>query len=204
MSNQIASPDVQVQIDAAVAGLKAKNSELIGLLKASKESLAKFDGIDPDEIDSLKNSFQARLDESNGKAQSLEKALYDEKVGGAFARSKLVAEKLAIPADLVRSHFGHSFKVENGQMLAFDSDGEKIYSKARPGELADFDEALGRLIEAYPHKDSILKSSGASGGNAIGGGHATVASNSMPRARWEGMDPGERMAFIKRGGKVTD
>jgi hypothetical protein len=219
MSDEIVTPEVQKQIDAAIAGLKAKNSELIGSLKAAKESLAKFDGIDVEAIRSRKlidaseveiakteitKAFQAQLDQANTKAQSLEQALYAEKVGGSFSRSKLIAEKLAIPADMVRSHFGQSFKVEAGQMIAYDTNGEKIYSKANPGELAGFDEALGVLIDAYPHKDHILKSSGASGSGAHGGNHVPTASNSVRRAQWDSMDTNTRMTFIKSGGKVTD
>lgn len=50
--------------------------------------------------------------------------------------------------------------------LAYDQSGNKIFSRARPGELADFDEALEVLVDQYPHKEQILKASGANGGGA--------------------------------------
>ena len=110
--------------------------------------------IDSGEVEKVKaeitKAFQAQLDESNGKAKTLEQALYGEKVGGAFARSKLIADKLAIPADMVQARFGQSFKIEDGKTVAYDQSGNKIFSRSRPGELADFDEALETLIEQYP------------------------------------------------------
>lgn len=97
--------------------------------------------------------------------------LYNEKIGGAFSRSPLIVgdkAKFAIPADLVQARFGQHFKIEEGKTVATDAAGNKIYSKARPGEYADFDEALEIIVEAYPHKDTILKGSGQSGSGAQG------------------------------------
>src|SRR5450631_4319329 len=74
--------------------------------------------------------------------------LYAEKIGGAFSRSKYLSEKSAIPSDMVQSRFGSAFKVEDGNTVAYDPLGNKIYSKSRPGELADFDEALESLIDS--------------------------------------------------------
>lgn len=99
--------------------------------------------------------------------------LYFEKIGGAFSRSPLIVgekAKFAIPADLVQARFGSHFKIEDGKTVATDAAGNKIYSKARPGEFADFDEALEIIVEAYPHKDTILKGSGQSGSGAPPGG----------------------------------
>ncbi len=35
------------------------------------------------------------------------------------------------------------------------SNGEKIYSRVRPGELANVDEALESLVGGYQHKDLV-------------------------------------------------
>lgn len=133
--------------------------------------------IDAGEVETVKaeitKGFQAQLDAEKTRAQTLEQQLYAEKIGGSFARSPLIVgdkAKLAIPADLVQARFGSAFKIEDGKVVAYDSQGNKIYSRSKPGELADFDEALDVLVDMYPHKDSILKSSGASGGGAGSGG----------------------------------
>lgn len=130
--------------------------------------------MDAGEIEKVKaeisKAFQLQLDEVTGKAQTFEQQLYAEKIGGSFSRSKFIADKLAVPADMVQATFGQNLKVEDGKVVAYDAQGQKIFSRARPGELADFDEAIETLVSQYPHRDHILKSSGANGGGAQNGG----------------------------------
>lgn len=130
--------------------------------------------VDAGEIEKVKaeisKAFQLQLDEVTSKAQTLEQQLYAEKIGGSFSRSKFIADKLAVPADMVQATFGQNLKVEDGKVVAYDAQGQKIFSRARPGELADFDEAIETLVSQYPHRDHILKSSGANGGGAQNGG----------------------------------
>jgi len=115
-------------------------------------------------------AWQAKLDDITGKAQTFEQQLYAEKIGGSFARSKYIADKLAVPADMVQAAFGQSLKIEDGKVVAYDAQGQKIFSRSRPGELADFDEAIETLVSQYPHRDHILKGSGATGSGALNGG----------------------------------
>jgi hypothetical protein len=165
--------------------------------------------VDAGEIDRVKSeiskAFQGQLDEANTKAATFEKQLYDEKIGGSFARSKLIAEKLAIPADMVQSHFGQQFKIEDGKAVAYDRHGQKIYSRTRPGEVADFDEALETLVEQYPHRDHILKGNGANGGGAPnGGGNGGNGKKTLSRAQFDALDPAGKHAHAVSGGEVTD
>lgn len=173
-------------IEDAAAARKAL--ELVANLDAKKL-------VDAGEVEKVKaeiaKGYQAQLDEATGKAQTLEQQLYAEKIGGSFARSKVIAEKLAVPADMVQATFGKAFKIEDSKVVAYDANGSKLYSRSRPGELADFDEALESLIEQYPHKDHILKSSGANGGGAQnGGGSATAPKGNL------GGTKAERLAAI--------
>ena len=69
---------------------------------------------------------------------------------------------------MVQATFGKAFKIEDGKVVAYDAHGQKIFSRTRPGEIADFDEALETLVEQYPHEEHILKGSGANGGGAGG------------------------------------
>jgi hypothetical protein len=187
--------------EAAEKSLKAFEgiADPAAALKAL-ETMSNIDAkklIDAGEIDKVKGeiskAFQGQLDEVTKRAQTLEQQLYGEKVGGAFARSKMIGEKLAIPADLVQARFGQAFKIEDGKIVAQDGNGNKIYSRARPGELADFDEALETLIEQYPYKDNILKSSGASGGGAKGGNQGGAGGkNTISRAQFSAMTPQEQ------------
>lgn len=100
---------------------------------------------------------------------TLQGQLHEEIIGGSFARSKFINEKVAVPMDMLRATFGRHFKVEDGKLVGVDATGV-IPSKTRFGEPADFEEAIEILIDQYPYRDHILKGSGASGGGAQGGG----------------------------------
>ncbi len=119
--------------------------------------------------------------------------LYAEKVGGAFSRSRFIADKVAIPADLVRAQFGSRFKVEDGKIVAYDQSGNKVYSRAKPGEVAEFDEALEILVDAYPHRDAILKGSGGEGGGSRQTGAGGSSARTMTRAQFNELDPSAQM-----------
>jgi hypothetical protein len=126
--------------------------------------------IDAGEVEKVKaevtKAMQSKIDELQNTVQEKDSVLTKELIGGRFARSKFIGEKMAIPHDLVEARFGQNFKIEDGQVVAYDQHGNKVYSQDRPGELADFDEALSALVNQYPYKDSILKGSDAFGGGA--------------------------------------
>lgn len=132
------------------------------------------------------------------------KSLVDEKVGGSFARSKMIAEKLAIPADLVQARFGEAFKVEGSDVVAYDKSGNKLFSRSNPGEVAKFDEALEILIDQYPYRDSILKSTGASGGGASGGSGGASGGKTITRSAYDALPPHQQAQTARSGVKITD
>lgn len=132
---------------------------------------------------------------------SLQAELYNERIGGAFSRSKFISENMLIPPDMVQARFGDAFKIEDGKTVAYDKSGNKIFSRSNPGETAGFDEAIEILVDHYPHKDHILKGSGAYGGGTTsqngGGGRRRIS-----RAEFGNMSPDEQMkasAAAKKG-----
>ena len=161
--------------------------------------------IDAGEVETVKaeitKGFTEKLTAAEKRAADLEGALYGEKIGGSFARSKFVADKLAIPADLVQARFGDRFKVEEGRVAAYDHNGQKIYSRAKPGELADFEEALELIVDGYAHKDHILKgNSNGGGGTRQGGG--TTGARTMTREAFSALPPAAQVQAV-RVDKVT-
>lgn len=124
--------------------------------------------------------------------------LSSEMIGGAFARSKFVAEKLAIPADLVEARFGSAFKVEAGKVAAYDASGNRLYSRSNPGDPASFEEALELLVDAYPNKEAILRGSGASGGGSTGSGSA-APQGKITREQFNSLSPADQMAAARAG-----
>lgn len=165
-----------------------------------------------------KTEYEARLkqyqDEFGAKEgklmadrDALQGHLNNEIIGGSFARSKFINEKLAIPMDLVQAAFGKNFKVEDGKLVAVDAQGNKVFSRNRPGELADFEEAIGTLVDQYPNRDHIMKASGASGSGAAasaGGAGSGNGSKSMTRSAFSQLPPMEQMKAAKSGVQLTD
>ncbi|WP_459591922.1 DUF6651 domain-containing protein, partial [Enterobacter asburiae] len=88
-------------------------------------------------------------------------------------------------ADMVQARFGEAFKLEGDQVVAYDKQGNKLFSRSNPGEVAEFDEALEILIDSYPYKDYILKGSNASGSGAKGGQGSGNNQTSISRAQFE-------------------
>jgi hypothetical protein len=87
-----------------------------------------------------------------------------------------------VPADLVQSKFGNFFSIgEKNTIVAKNANGEQIYSRANPGNVADFDEALQSINDAYLYKDSILKGTSGSGG-VTGGNNGAHAGQRLCRA----------------------
>lgn len=185
--------------------------------KKALETLKNLDDkklIDAGDVERIKNEVAKAYEE---KMAALEKsfepvkkerddavsALHKEIVGNAFSRSKFIAEKLAIPSDIAQKAFGDNFKVKDGKIVAQDGSGNPVFSRARPGEIADFDEALELLVDNYAFKEHILKGSGASGSGA-GGSHGANGSKTMTRAQFDNLDATSRMQAMRDGNKIVD
>lgn len=111
-----------------------------------------------------------------------------EKIGRVFNGSKFIADKCIIPAPMMQAQFGSAFKVEDGKVIAYDGE-QKIFSRSKPGEVAEPDEALEILVDAYPYRDSIIKGSGSSGGGARPSGNGGGSHNQMSRAEFKKLSP---------------
>lgn len=163
--------------------------------------------IDAGAVDQVKaeitKAFQTQLDEANGKSLKLESQLYQEMIGGRFGSSAFIKDKVAIPADFVQARFGQSFKIEDGKVVAYDQQGNKVYSRTKPGELADFDEALESLVEQYPQKDHILKASGNTGGGSQQSQHQ-AGQKTMKRDAFDSLDATGKQTALKDGMSIVD
>lgn len=162
--------------------------------------------VDAGEVESIRAAAIKAVEEKFApvvkERDRLQASLTTEIVGGSFARSKFIGEKLAIPPDLAEAAFGKHFTVEGGKLAAKDHAGNPIYSRARPGELATFDEAIETLVDAYPHRDTILKGTGASGGGAPNNNGGGGGARTMKRAAFDVLDPQARHTAIMKD-KIT-
>ncbi len=170
------------------------------------EKLGKIDAkvlIDAGKVDEVKaemqKAYESKLSEEKSRSAQLESNLKQYIVGNEFGKSKFIGEKLNIPVDMVQNTFGKHFTVnEQNRVVALHDPSNKdsvIYSEANPGEPASFDEALAKFINAYPHKDSILKGSGNQGGGTSNSGNAP---SGIKRSE---MSPSEKATYIQKHGQ---
>ena len=178
--------------------------------KKALETLKNFDDkklVDAGEIEKVKAEAIKAIEDKYApvvqERDAFQTQLHNELIGGGFARSKYIQDNIAVPADMIQAQFGKNFQIENGKVVAVGTDGQKIYSRTRPGEVADFDEALETLVGGYQHKDSILKGGQGSGGGFTNNG-GQGGGKSMSRQQFEQLPPSDRSGFMRDGGKITD
>lgn len=195
-------------VDAARKALETvaniKDGELISAGKA-EEIKAGAKKAAEDAVAAAQKAFTEQLATVTGERDVLQGQLYAEKVGGAFARSKFVAEKVHTPPPMLEKAFGSNFKIEDGKLVPYDGNGGKIYSRVRPTEFADFDEAIEIMISADPYKDHILKGTVGAGGGAANGGPGSGGAKTMARSQFDKLSPAEQHAkMTKEGYTLTE
>lgn len=180
-----------------VSNLDAKRLIDAGEVEKVKASMAQtYD----ERVEAIKKQFEPIIAERD----QFKSNYISEKIGTAFSRSKYVEDKLAIPSDMVQLAFGRHFRVEeNGEIKGYDQRGNRLISKARPGEDPSFDEALELLVDGYPNRDRIMKGSGMSGSGAGGSGGSALGSKAMTRSQFDALSHPARSSFMKSGGKVV-
>ena len=188
---------------AAFAGIEDAEAA-----RQALQTVASMDGKLKVEIERVRDetakSYQARIVAAEAKAKAIEQSLHGELIGGGFARSKFIADKLAIPADVAQAFFGSAFVIENGQMVAKGKDGLPILSKTT-GQPASFDEAIEVLVGGYERKDLILRADQKAGTGAKPGTAGSGApKQTITRGQFDSLDQGGRAAFAKAGGQVVD
>ena len=178
--------------------------------KAAREALEtvkSLDGKTRAEVEKVRaevsKSFEAKLKEVGDKLQATETTLQRELIGGGVARSKFVAEKSALPADLLLPIVGERLAVENGKVVAKRADGSVIYSRANPGSPADLEEALETLVAESPHRDYILKATQKGGSGAQPGAGGATGKKTMPAAEFDKLDPKGQAARMAEGYTLT-
>lgn len=121
------------------------------------------------EVAAAQKEAKDQIDAITKERDTIQGQLHSELIGGGFARSKFIAEKVDVPADLLQATFGPNFKIEEGRVVGY-LNGQKIVSPEDFVSPAPFDVALEKMVDAYPHKDRILKATEQRGGGGSEGG----------------------------------
>jgi hypothetical protein len=136
-------------------------------------------------------------------AAAIVKERDSHKLMNMFHESRFVHEAFDWPADMVGSMLGESFRFEGGKPVAYVN-GQKLYSRERPGEIASFEESIGLLAKNSPHADTLFRKAGAAGSAVPAQSGELRGGNAVSRRDFEALTPQARMAHIKAGGSVFD
>lgn len=129
-----------------------------------------------EEILNVHNSYKQAITDKDSIIQSKDATIYNLMVSSKFAQSKYFSGEKPVtllPPEIGETYFGKHFKVEEDEKgvlrtNGYNSSGKQILSKKNPGDPADFDECMEVILNEYPKKDSIIRSTGA--GSGAGGG----------------------------------
>lgn len=181
--------------DVSPEQLMATISEIESL--GGLEAIRKGVKVNVDEIKGEMNkAFEQKLQEKEKLLQEKDGHIYKLEVSNRFKASPYINEKLILPPDIAEATFGQNFKIEDGRVVAY-LNGNRIFSRERAGELADFEEAIGVIVDAYSMKDRILKGTGNSGGGASS---STGKGTGSVRSRADLKTDADKARFIKENG----
>ena len=188
----------------ATAGLIAKNQELLGKVKKLQKDAA----IDPAEYQALseaKDTAEAKLAEAlKTVKQATAQAEKDRK---ALEAETGYVSKLLIDNGLTDALLKAGVKPEMSKAVKAMLAGQvslKVEGDKRLAVVGD--KALGDFVTEWAQSDEgkhFVAAPANQGGGANGGAQGAGKSKVMARAAYEQLQPDQKMAFIKDGGKLT-
>lgn len=194
--------------EAALEKLKA--FEGLDAVKAREalETVSKLDAnklIDAGKVDEVKSQITAQLQgqiDEKSKALSDLQVKYDNMIiNNLFANSEFIRNNVAVPRDMFEAKFRNNFKVENGQVVVYGNDGNRLYSKDHAGEYATPEEGLRILAEAHPQHESILRANTGSGTGSTGASGGSGGSRYMKRSDFVKLSPVQQSEFAQKMAK---
>jgi hypothetical protein len=202
----------RTRAEKAEAALKIFEGLDPEIARKAVETVSKIDAkalIDAGEVDKVRSevaaSYTTQIQERDKSIEGLNGRINQMTLEGGFSRSKFIQDRVAVPAEMFQATFASHFKVEDGVVIPYAKDGNKIYSKRNIGQVADMDEALELIVEQYPHRDSILKAATGGGTGNTGGGGQRGGSRTVNRTEFDALPPAKQaeMAALARTGEVS-
>lgn len=220
---------IKAAVDAAVAGLKAKNQELLGSLKERTEKLKEFDGIDPAAVRSILKRFTddeeasliaaGKLDEVlNKRTERMQaenakviKAEQEARTRAEGKASKLAARTLAgairdaaIKAGALPEAM-EDIVLRAGPTWRLNDDGEPV---AMNGEEVVLGKDGKTPLTPQEWAESLRETAPhlwpkAQGTNALGSGSGPRGGKTITDGAFQALPPKQRAAFMAGGGKVV-
>lgn len=197
--------------------------------EAAESKLTAFDGLDASKareaIDKMKDidtsklidagkleevkkqigaEYETKLAEERKARETLQSSYDGERINNLFTGSDFIRDRVAVPRDMFEATFRNNFKIEDGKIVAYGRDGNRLMSKKNIGDYADASEAIELLVDSHPHKDTILRADGGSGSGSNGGGGGRGNGRTVSRSDLEKMAPHQQAetAAKARAGEI--
>lgn len=135
----------------------------------------------------ITNSMQAKLSALQKERDELKTSFHSETLKSRFGSSEFLKKETHLTPDVARRLWENNLQIENGKIVPYDSEGNKIYSRKNAGELAGFDEAIEVLFDSWPEKNYYRRGSDASGVGFTPGGSRVGGTD------WKNLSPTERL-----------
>lgn len=223
--------DIQAKIDAAVAkevaGLKAKNEELIGTNKKFKEQLKSFEGLDPEKIKAtiahFDNSEEAKLIAEGKIDDVIQKRIAKKEE----AQAKLMQEKEAeigkvketlskynmrmlqgeirasAPTDIHPSALADAIRHAT-EMFTLDEEGNVVPKDGKFGKDGNSPYSLKEWFEDDRQVSLHRYANQNSGSRDFNKGAKNEIGKTMSREKFDSLDGYEKAAVVKAGTKIVD
>lgn len=211
---------IAAAVEAAVGGLKTKNSELLGKLKAAGDQLKSFEGIDPEAVRGILSKFA-----SDEEAQLIAKGDIDtvlakraDRMKAGFEKDLKLAQDAAANASSRTEKFAsrvlkgevvgaateagvHKFAMEDAMLAAardfeLDDDGNPIAREGKygkDGKPLTLKEWFAEMKDSRPH---WFPATGNGGGAGHGGGNGSKV---MTQADFDALPAKQRAAAMESG-----
>ena len=196
-------------IDDAAAAKKAletlKNidqGQLIASGKVEEIKIAAQRAAD-EKVAANTKQFQTELASTQAERDKFKGDLYSEKIGGAFARSKFIAEKASTSyfPEVMQAMFGKQFTIEEGKIVARDIAGNVINSSTKFTEPADFEEALAAIVQQHPNRNQMLKGANSTGSGARQSNGGNGGAKTMSLTDFQRLPPMQQAALMSPANK---
>jgi len=194
----------QAQIDEQVAGLKAKNEELLAEKRKAQQEKDRIDSEAKAEREKVaqengqfKDLYEAQKQEASQLRKTIEEmnqAVAQQKVKSEASRLASSLTKDVARAQLLEKEISQRLQLVEGEVKVVDDNGQLTVST--------LDDLSATIKQSYPF---LVDGSQAQGGGAARSqGGADVGAREMSRDDFDQMTPVKKAEFMKSGGKLVD
>lgn len=189
-------------VEETVKGLKAKNSELLGKLKAKEADFEEMQSKvakmadktgDQSDLQQLNKALEEKVASLTGTIEEMNSKARKQQIDAEAGRMAAKLTKDIQKANLLQSQISARLTLVEDQIRVTDENGQLTVSS--------MEELESSIRSAFPF---LVDGSQAQGGGAIRSEGKAQAKLEVTRADFDAMDHQKRAEFVKSGGKIYD